>query len=476
MVMGEQTLETQVVVIGGGPGGYAAAFRAADLGLDVTLINAEARLGGVCLLRGCIPSKALLQAMHVVREARQAVAWGLTFSDLRMDLEALRTWKDGVIAQLANGLGALSQQRQVNLIQAQATFEASDRVRLYGADITHVRFEYAILATGSHPLPLSGVPFQAGSRIMDSTAALAVPDIPQTLLVVGGGYVGLELGSVYATLGSRVTLVEMTDGLLPGLDRDLVAPLAQRVARDFEALYFQTKVTQVEERDAGVQITLQGHGDAHQQCFDRIIVAIGRQPTTQAMGLEHTAVKLDTQGFVIVDAQQRTADPRIFAIGDVAGQPMLAHKAMYEGKIAAEVIAGEPSACDARCIPAVVYTDPEIAWCGLTETAARTQARAIRVGRFPWRASGRALTVGAADGLTKIIIDAETERVLGVGIVGRGAEDVIAEGAFAVEMGALAWDLALTIHPHPTLSETVAEATEAYLGRATHLVPPHQPG
>ena len=476
MVMGEQTLETQVVVIGGGPGGYAAAFRAADLGLDVTLINAEAQLGGVCLLRGCIPSKALLQAMHLVREARQAAVWGLTFEQLRTDLEALRAWKDGVIAQLASGLGALSQQRQVNLIQAHATFEASDRVRLHGADITHVQFEHTILATGSHPLSLSGVPFQAGSRVMDSTAALAVPDIPETLLVVGGGYVGLELGTIYATLGSRVTLVEMTEGLLPGLDRDLVAPLARRLASDFEARYFQTKVSQIEEQDAAVKVTLHGNGDVRQQCFDRVIVAIGRQPTTQAMGLEHTAVELDPRGFVVVDVQQRTADPHIFAVGDVAGQPMLAHKAMYEGKVAAEVIAGEPAACEARCIPAVVYTDPEVAWCGLTETEARAQARAIKVGRFPWRASGRALTMGAPEGLTKILFDAETERVLGVGIVGRGAEDLIAEGALAVEMGALAWDLALTIHAHPTLAETVAEAAAACLGIATDLGPPRRPG
>jgi dihydrolipoamide dehydrogenase len=338
-----------------------------------------------------------------------------------------------------------------------------------------VQFEHAILATGSHPVPLPGLPFQADSRVMDSTAALGVSDIPATLLVVGGGYVGLELGTVYATLGSRVTLAEMTDGLLPGLDRDLVAPLARRLASDFEAISLNTRVTQVAETDDSVQVTLQGNGDTHPQCFDRVIVAIGRQPTTQALGLEHTKVILDQRGFVVVDAQQRTADPHIFAIGDVAGPPMLAHKAMYEGKVAAESIAGEPAASDARCIPAVVYTDPEIAWCGLTETEARTQARAIRVGRFPWRASGRALTMGAPEGLTKLLVDAETERVLGVGIVGRGAEDLIAEGALAVEMGALAWDLALTIHPHPTLSETVAETSEACVGRATHLVPPRRP-
>lgn len=469
MVMGEQTLATQVAVIGGGPGGYAAAFRAADLGLDVTLIDAEPRLGGVCLLQGCIPSKALLQVVKLLHDTQRASAWGLTFDRPKVDLEKMRTWKDEVIATLAQGLRQLSQHRQVQVIQGRATFETSDQVRLHGADVAHVTFEHAILATGSEPIALPGVPFKTDSRIMDAAAALALPEIPDTLLVVGGGYIGLELGSVYAALGSRVTIVEMTDRLLPGVDRDLVRPLARRSESLFEAVHLQTKVTAMKEHEGSVEVALEGALNTHGQHFTRVLVAIGRRPSTRTLGLEKTRVSLNDRQFVRVDEHQRTTDMRIFAVGDVVGEPMLAHKAMHEGKIAAEVIAGEPAAFDVRAIPAIVYTDPEIAWCGLMEEEAQAQGRPIAVGRFPWRASGRAHSLGVTDGLTKLIVDAETERVVGMGVVGPGAEDLIAEGALAIELGALAQDVALTIHPHPTLSETVAEAAEALRGMATDL-------
>jgi dihydrolipoamide dehydrogenase len=469
MVMGEETLETQVAVIGGGPGGYAAAFRAASLDLDVTLISAEERLGGVCLLRGCIPSKALLQATKLIHDTRQAKDWGLTFDDPRTNLDKMRAWKNGIVDRLVNGLHNLTDMHNIELIRGRAVFEASNEVRVVGGDIARVKFEHAILATGSLPIRLPGTEFSKDSRIMDSAAALELPEIPDTLLVVGGGYIGLELGSVYAILGSQVTMVEMTDELLPGTDRDLVKPLARRVEGLFKAIHLNTKVTNLKEDENGVSVTLEGETDEPSQRFDRVLVAIGRRPNSQDIGLENTDVEVDDQGFVIVDEQRRTADPHIFAIGDLVGGSLLAHKAMHEGKIAAEVVAGEPAEFDVRCIPAVVYTDPEIAWCGLTEDDAREQGRSVKVGRFPWAASGRALTEGTGDGLTKLVFDADTERILGIGIVGRDAEDMIAEGALAVEMGALAQDLALTIHPHPTLSETESEAADAFLGMATHI-------
>jgi dihydrolipoamide dehydrogenase len=380
------------------------------------------------------------------------------------------------VATLANGLSQLGQQRQVQVIQARATFEASNQVRLHGADLAHVTFEHAILATGSEPIALPGVPFNTGSRIMDAAAALALPEIPDTLLVVGGGYIGLELGSVYAALGSRVTIVELTDGLLLGVDRDLVRPLAQRAEKLFEAVHLQTRVTALKEHEESVEVSLEGEINKPGQHFARVLVAIGRRPNTRDLGLDKTRVELNDQEFVMVDKHERTTDEHIFAVGDMVGEPMLAHKAMHEGKIAAEVIAGKPVAFDARCIPAVVYTDPEVAWCGLMEEEVQAQGRAITVRRFPWRASGRAHTLGATDGLTKLIFAAESERVVGMGIVGPGAEDLIVEGALAIELGAVAQDVALTIHPHPTLSETVAEAAEAFRGMATDIAPGRQYG
>jgi len=471
MVMGEQTIETQVAVIGGGPGGYAAAFRAADLGLEVTLINQEERLGGVCLLRGCIPAKVFLEITHLLHDARQAKDWGVTFGEPDIDLDGLREWKEKVVGRLTKGLETLCQQRDVQLIQARAEFEDAHRLRLQEADVAHVEFEQAILATGSTPISLPGVELAPGGRVLGTTEALDVPSIPETLLVVGGGFNGVELGSMYAALGSRVTLVEMTEGLLPGVDRDLVKPLARRIRKTYEATYYNTKVASLEEDGEGVEVTLEGEGASDEpQRFDRVLVVIGRRPNSHKIGLENTAVERDEQDFVVVDEEMRTSEEHIFAVGDLVGPPMLAHKALHQGKVAAGVIAGEPEAFDARCVPAVIYSDPQIAWCGLTEPEANEEGREVEMGRFSWGASGRALTMGEPRGLTKLVFDPEVERVLGVGVVGRGAEDLIAEGALAIEMGAVAQDLALTIHPHPTLSETISEAAQAFMGLATHVL------
>lgn len=471
MVMGEQTLETEVAVIGGGPGGYAAAFRAADLGLEVALINQESRLGGVCLLRGCIPSKVLLEIAELIHDVRKVSNWGLHFGELEIDVEALRKRKNLVIDRLVNGLETLADKRNVELIHARAVFEAPDQLRLQGqADVAHVKYDYAILASGSTPIPLPGIEFAEDSRIMSSREALALPEIPDSLLVVGAGFSGVELGSAYAMMGSRVTMVEMRDEILPGIDRDLVKHLARRLRKVFDAIHPNTTVVSLDETADGVAVTLEGEIEETEQTFDRVIVAIGRRPNSADIGLEKADVQVDEDGFVIVDEQRRTTNKRIFAAGDVTPGPMLAHKAMHDAKTAADVIAGEPAASDVRCMPAVVYADPQIAWCGLTEAAAVEQGRDVGVGTFPWTASGRALTMGEASGVTKLVFDAQTEQLLGIGIAGRNAENLIAEGALAVEMGAVARDLALTVHPHPTLSETEAEAGDAFLGLATHIL------
>jgi len=471
MVMGEFAQEVDVVVIGGGPGGYAAAFRAADLGLEVAMVDMAPRPGGVCLFEGCIPSKTLLYLTELMYDARRAADMGVTFGVPQVDLAALREWKGRVIDKLADGLVHLSDKRGVQWVQAQAVFEGSDLLRLSGSELSHLKFRHAILATGSHPVPLPGSAFKEGGRVMESAGALALQEVPETLLVVGGGYVGLELGMVYAALGSRVTMVEMTNRLVPGADRDLARPLVARTRGVFEAIYLNTRVAGLQEHEERVDVTLEGREGRSQQSFERVLVAIGRRPNSKEIGLESTQVAVDRRGFVVVDGQQRTADPHILAVGDVVGGAMLAHKAMREGKVAAEVIAGKPSAFDVRAIPAVVYTDPQLAWCGLTEEQARQRNRPVKVARFPWRASGRAVTMDAYDGLTKLIFDPGTERVLGVGIAGRGAGEMIAEGVLAVEMGALAQDMALTMHPHPTLSETEGEAAEVFLGHATHILP-----
>ncbi len=472
MVMGELTQQTDLVVIGGGPGGYAAAFRAADLGLDVTLVEAEPRCGGTCLLRGCIPSKALIQTAELILDAREAGAKGIAFDTPRIDLERLRRWKDDIIDRLTGGLKTLGEKRGVQILQARAAFENSETVRLEGTDFIHLRFRHAIVATGSESVALPGESLREGSRVMDSTGALNLDDIPQRLLVVGGGYIGLELGFAYAAFGSRVTVVNRGKRLLSAVDQDLVRPLSRRLERIFESILYETTLEDLKEHDDRVDVTLKGAQGALVESFDRVLVAIGRRPKTQGVGLENTRVSLDEKGFIRVDETRRTTDERIFAVGDAAGDPMLAHKAMREGKVAAEVIAGRSSAFDVLAIPAVVYTDPQVAWAGLTESAAQKQGIPVKVGRFPWGASGRALTMGAAEGLTKILFDPATGRMLGMGIVGRAAEAMIAEGVLAIEMGALAEDLALTIHAHPTLSETEGEAAEAFLGSATHLYVP----
>jgi dihydrolipoamide dehydrogenase len=472
MVMGEETIETQVAVIGAGPGGYAAAFRAADLGLDVTMIEIEDRPGGVCLLRGCIPSKALLYLTTLIYDSRRSDQMGVTFDEPQIDANKIRAWKDAVVDRLANGLVTLSKKRDVQLLQGRAVFEAVDSLRVSSSNVTHVRFKHAILATGSHPRVLPGTEFREGGRIMSSKGALQLADIPERLLVVGAGYVGMELGSVYATLGSQVTILEVGDKLLPTADRDLVRPLERRAQEIFHAVRTRTKVTRLEEKEDRVEVVLEGEVDEPEQTFDRVLVAIGRQPNSEEIGLENTGVKVDNRGFVQVDEQRRTDDPRIFAIGDVVGGMMLAHKAMYEGKLAADVIAGEPAAFDVRAIPAVVYTDPQIAFAGLMENQAEKQGREVRVTRFPWAASGRALTMASPEGLTKMVFEPDTEQILGVGIVGREAGEMIAEGVLAIEMGAVAEDLDLSIHAHPTLSETEEEAAGAFLGHAIHILPP----
>jgi dihydrolipoamide dehydrogenase len=471
MVMGEATIETEVAVIGAGTGGYAAAFRAADLGLEVTLIDVEERPGGVCLMRGCIPSKALLHVAQLIDDARGAEPMGVTFQEPEIDVGGARQWKDGVVDRLTKGLVTLCKQREVQLVQGRATFESAQEVRVSGSETTHVRFEHAILATGSRPIALPGAPFGDGGRVMSSAGALKLADIPPRLLVVGAGYVGMELGSVYAALGSEVTVVELTGEMLPGLDRDLVRPLERRVKETFEAIHLDTKVAELSEDGDRVIVTLEGEVDEPQQTFDRVLVAIGRKPNSEDIGLEKTDVEVDERGFVRVDEQQRTADGRIYAVGDVVGGMMLAHKAMYEGKVAAEVIAGEPAAFDAQAIPAVVFTDPAIAWAGLMENEAREAGREVEVARFTWRASGRALTMNAPEGLTKMILEPGTGRILGLGIVGRDAGELIAEGVLAIEMGAVAMDLASSIHPHPTLTETIEESAAAFLGYPTHIAP-----
>jgi len=471
MVMGELVQETQVLVIGSGPGGYAAAFRAADLGLEVTMVDVAPRPGGECLYRGCIPSKTLLYLSELLHDAHRARSMGIAFGEPKIDLGGIRVWKEEVIDKLASGLVTLSNKRGVQLLKGRAIFESSDEVRLQDSEVGHVKFRHAILATGSKPASFLGASFEGGSRIMDSAGALELADIPEQLLILGGGYIALEMGTVYASLGSKVTLAVRGDRLLRGADPDLAVPLIRRLKELFTAIHFNTHASSIKEKEKLVEVTLEGEAEKPRQTYDRVLIAMGRQPNTKDIGLENTKVKVNEKGFVVVDEQQRTSDPKIFAVGDLAGEPMLAHKAFREGKVAAEAIAGEPSAFDVRAIPAVVYTDPQVAWAGLTEEQARKQNRPVRIERFPWKFSNRAITMGVPEGLTKIIADKETGRVLGVGISGRNTEGLISEGVLAIEMGALVQDMALSIHPHPTLSETVGEAAEIFLGSVTHLLP-----
>lgn len=471
MVMGELMQETEVLVIGSGPGGYAAAFRAADMGMDVTMVDMDARPGGECLFRGCIPSKTLLYLAELLHDTGRADVMGITFGEPQLNLGRIRAWKEEVIDKLADGLVTLCDKRGVQRLQGRARFEGSGQVRLQDSEVSHIKFRHAILATGTSPSPLPDTEFVQGSRIMDSGGALELPDIPESLLIFGGGYIALEMGTVYAALGSRVTVALRSERLLRGADQDLAAPLIRRVKNIFENIHFNTSITELNEEESRVRVTFDGEVENTQQTFDRVLIAIGRKPNTQDMGIENTNVKLDDRGYVVVDEQQRTTDDKIFAIGDVAGGPLLAHKAIHEGKVAAEVIGGEPSAFEARAIPAVVYTDPQVAWCGLTEDQAKKDKIPIKVERFSWKFSSRATTMDASQGLTKIIVDPETNRILGFGITGREAEGMIGEGVLAVEMGALAQDMALSIHPHPTLSETLGEVADVFLGTSTHVLP-----
>lgn len=462
--------ETDLVVIGAGPGGYPAAFEAADHGLRVTLINGEPRPGGVCLNRGCIPSKALLHVAKLINESRESSHWGVTFAPPKIDLESLRKWKDDIIGKLSGGIGELSKRRGVTLIEGWGTFADSRTVNIQRPDgsTSQLRFKHAILATGSSPA-MPAVFQKHDARVTDSTGALQLDSIPPRLLVVGGGYIGLEMGTVYAALGSRVVVVEMTDGLLPGADRELVRPLQKRLESSFEKIHLSTKVESLEIVKDGVAATLSAEGKTFVEKFDKVLVSIGRRPNSQNLGLDKTTVQVDEKGFVKVDHQRRTTDPNIFAIGDVAGEPMLAHKATREAKVAVGAILGEKTSFDNRAIPAVVFTDPEIAWCGLTETQAKKEHVEVAVARFPWGASGRAMTLARTEGLTKILFDPKTQRVVGVGIVGPGAGELIGEAVLAVETAAVARDLADSIHAHPTLSETLMEAAEAAFGQATHM-------
>jgi dihydrolipoamide dehydrogenase len=461
------TIESDVVVIGAGPGGYAAAFHAADLGLQVTLVDSREELGGVCLHAGCIPSKALLFVAQLLGEANRAQEFGIHFGDPEIDVQTLRKWKEGIVSQLTGGLSDLAKRRGVQFVHGSARFENSHSIGLEGSEISRITFEQAVIATGSRPMGIPGIEMES-DRVMDSTAALKLEEVPKTLLVVGGGYIGLELGTVYASLGSQVTLVELTGGLLPGVDRDLVRPLGKRVQDLFAQIHLNTRVVAMKETQQGIEVKFEGE-TTEQQLFEKVLVSVGRQSNSDHLGLENTKVERDEQGAIKIDEQCHTNDPEIFAIGDVANQPMLAHKATREGKVVAQVLAGQEVAFDNVAIPSVVFTDPEVAWCGLTEAQAKSEGRKIKVTRFPWAASGRAVTVGRTEGLTKILFDPESGQVLGVGLVGIHAGELIAEGVLAVEMAALAEDLASTIHTHPTLSETLGEAAEAFLGQATNL-------
>jgi dihydrolipoyl dehydrogenase len=463
---------TQVAVLGAGPGGYAAAFYAADLGMQVALIDEEKNPGGVCLYRGCIPSKALLHVAKVIAEAKHAGNWGVTFGEPAIDINRLRSYKQGVVDKLTAGVGSIAKLRKVKFLQGRATLTSPGSLTVAGAGgATELQFEHLILATGSHPTRVPSLSLDS-PRLMDSTSGLELPDVPKSLLVVGGGYIGLELGSVYATLGSKVSVVEMTPGLLPGADRDLVGVLEKRLKKLFAAIMLNTKVVKVVEDGAGIRVTFEGDVAEKEQLFDRVLVAVGRRPNSKIPGLETTTVKVDARGFIETDGQRRTAERNIFAIGDVAGEPMLAHKASHEARVAVEAIAGHKTVFEPQAIPAVVFTDPEIAWCGLTESQAQAEGIEIEVAKFPWGALSRAITVDRPEGLTKLVLEPKTGRVLGVGIAGSGAGELIAEGALAIEMGATAEDVKLVIHPHPTLSESVMESAEVFFGQSTHVYKP----
>ena len=469
-------METELVVIGAGPGGYAAAFLAADLGINVILIDPEPYPGGVCLYRGCIPSKTYLHAARVIHEAAASQKWGVSFSKPTIDIDRLRAWKNKVVSQLTEGLGRLASQRKVTHIQGRARFENQNQLSIQtdAGDSIQCDFKQAIIATGSKPIKPAGLWTQS-PHILDSRSALELPDIPKSLLVIGGGYIGLELGTVYATLGSQVTVAELTPNLLPGVDKDLITVVRKRLAGLFAEIALNTEVRGMDPGPNGAAAILKGVDQTEtSRTFEKVLVAIGRRPNTEHLGLANAGIQLDNKGFIGIDAHCRTSAPHIFAIGDVAGEPMLAHKAAHQGKTAVEFIHGGKAAFEPAAVPAVVFTDPEIAWAGLTEKNARENNVDHRVVRFPWSASGRAVAIDRTDGLTKMILDPTTNRILGMGIVGPGASEMIAEGVLAIEMGANAMDLKLSIHPHPTMTETVMEAADLFFNTATHFYRPRR--
>lgn len=463
-------IKTEIVVVGAGPGGYAAAFYAADLGRKVILIEREKRLGGVCLNRGCIPSKALLHATHQITAAREGAHRGITFAPPTIDLGKLRAWKESVLTKLSGGIAQLAKMRNVQVIYGRAYFEGSQSLRVESEQGQQfVNYETAILAVGS--VPAMPKAFDLGNpRVMTSTEALEIEDIPESLLVIGGGYIGMEMGTVYAALGSKVTVVEALGSILAGADPDLARPVVMAAKKAFKEIRLKTKVGKMATVGKQIKVEMEFDGKKVEELYDRVLVSVGRAANSVDLGLENTKVTLDDKGFVKVNSQQQTSDPHIYAIGDIAGGILLAHKAHKEARIAVETINGEHSVMDDVVIPAVVFTDPELAWCGLTEAEAKAKGIAYEVSKFPWAASGRALSFDRTDGVTKMIIDPESERVLGVGICGAGAGELIAEATLALEMGATAEDIALTVHPHPTLSETLMQCAEAFYGHATDLV------
>ena len=470
---GAGDVHAEVVVLGSGPGGYTAAFRAADLGKKVVLIEKETVLGGVCLNVGCIPSKALLHAAKVITEAEEMGEHGVSFDTPNVDLDKLRGWKDSVVNQLTGGLGGMAKGRKVQVVNGYGRFTGPNMIEVDndGAKST-VSFDQCIIAAGSVPVTLPFIPHD-DPRVIDSTGALELDGVPERLLVLGGGIIGLEMATVYDALGSAVTIVELMDQIIPGADKDIVRPLQKRIEGRYEAIKLKTKVTAVEAQKKGLKVTFEDDkGDVTTDTFDKVLVAVGRKPNGKLIDAEAAGVAVDERGFIAVDNQQRTGVPHIFAIGDVVGQPMLAHKAVHEGKVAAEVAAGHKRFFDARVIPSVAYTDPEVAWVGVTENQAKAEGLKVGKGVFPWAASGRSLSLGRSEGITKLIFDEETDRVIGAGIVGPNAGDLVAEAALAIEMGADAVDLGHTIHPHPTLSETVNFAAEMFEGTITDLMPP----
>ena len=472
--MSKIDIHTKVLVLGAGPGGYSAAFRAADLGMDTVLVERYSTLGGVCLNVGCIPSKALLHTAEVINEVAELEVMGVRYTQPKIDLDKMRIGKDKVVAKLTGGLAALAKQRKVQVVNGVGQFESPRTLTVQTDDgLKRIEFEQCIIAAGSRPVQIPGFP-NDDPRLMDSTGALALEDIPKRMLIIGGGIIGLEMATVYATLGAKVDIVELQDGLIPGCDRDLVRPLQKRLTKQVENIWLKTKVSDIQALKSGLKVTFDGDKAPDPQTYDRVLVSVGRVPNGKLIGAENAGISVDERGFIAVDQHMRTNVPNIYAIGDIVGNPMLAHKAVHEGHVAAEVIAGHKALFDPMTIPSVAYTDPEVAWMGLTETEANEKGIEIEKGVFPWAASGRALGIHREEGMTKLIFDAKTKRLLGAGIVGRNAGELIGETVLGLEMGADAEDIALTIHPHPTLNESIGMAAEMAEGTITDLMPPRK--